>query len=103
VHHRVAVEVPVRLRGDGLQQAPVAQVDQVAFGAGAAGDEQGDRQLGVVDDVVATLADLGAEHLGAVQAITDGVVLAVAIVARRQQQGFAAFVAEQLQPPRSGR
>jgi hypothetical protein len=49
---------------------------------------------------VATLGDLGAEHLGAVQAETDGVVLAVAIVARRQQQGFAAFVAEQLQPPR---
>ncbi|MNE23939.1 hypothetical protein D3C80_1172120 [compost metagenome] len=95
VDDRVAVEVPVRLRGDGLQQAPVAQVDQVAFGTGAAGDEQGDRLLGVVDDGMATLGDLGAEHLGAVQAETDGIVLAVAVVTRREQQGFAAFVAEQ--------
>lgn len=95
VYHRMAVEVAVRLRGDGLQQAPVAQVDQVAFGAGPAGDEQGDGQFGVVDDRVATLGHLGAEHLGAVQAEADGVVLAVAIVARREQQGLAAFVAQQ--------
>lgn len=41
--HRVAIEVAVGLRADGLQQAPVTQVDQVAFGTWAAGDEQGDR------------------------------------------------------------
>ncbi len=78
-----------------MQQAPVAQVDQVAFGTWATGDEQGDRLLGVVDDGMATLRDLGTEHLGAVQAETDGIVLAVAVVTRREQQGFAAFVAEQ--------
>lgn len=95
VHDGVAIEVPVRLRGYCLQQAPVTQVDQVAFGAWAPGDEQGDGQLGVVDDGMATLSDLGAEHLCAVQAKTYGKVLAVAVVTRREQQGFAAFVAEQ--------
>ena len=95
MNHRVAVEVPVRLRGDGLQQAPVAQVDQVAFGAWSTCHEQGDRPLGVVDDVMATLGHLGGEHLGAVQTVTDGIVPAVAIVARREQQGFAGAVAKQ--------
>ena len=44
VNHRVAVEVPVRLRRHGLQQRTVAQVDQVAFGARTTGDEQRNRQ-----------------------------------------------------------
>ncbi|MCY1428940.1 hypothetical protein D9M71_448390 [compost metagenome] len=95
VNHRVAVEMPVRLRSDGLQQATITQVDQVALGAGAAGDEQGNRLLGMVDDVVATQAHLGGEHLGTVQAVADGVVLAIAIVPRREQQRGAALVAKQ--------
>ena len=79
--HGVTIEVAVRLRGDGLQQTAVTQVDQVAFGARTTGDEQGDRQFGVIDDVVATLADPGGKHLGAVQAIADCVVLAVRVIA----------------------
>lgn len=95
VDHRVAIEVPVRLRGQGLQQTPVAQVDQIALGAGAARHEQRDRPLGVVDDVVAAQADLGGEHLGAVQAIAHGIVLAVGIVTGRQQQWLLALAAPQ--------
>ncbi|MNM71175.1 hypothetical protein D3C81_828310 [compost metagenome] len=95
VDHRVTIEVPVRLRGDGLQQTTIAQVDQVTLGTGTPGDEQGKRLLGVVDDVVATLGHFGGEHLGAVQAIADGVVFAIAVVARRKQQGAAVFAAEQ--------
>jgi hypothetical protein len=40
------------------------------------------------------MGDLGAEHLGAVQAIAHGVVLAVDVVACRKQQGLATFVAQ---------
>jgi hypothetical protein len=78
-----------------LQQRPVAQVDQVALGARAAGDEQRDRQRRVVDDVVAALADLGGEHLRTVQPITDGVMLAVGVVARREQQRALILALEQ--------
>jgi hypothetical protein len=95
VHHRVAVEMPVRLRRHGLQQRPVAQVDQIAFGARAAGNEQRDRQRRVVDDVVTTLADFGGEHSGAVQPITDGVMLAIGVIARREQQRALILALEQ--------
>ncbi|MNJ46647.1 hypothetical protein D3C77_417820 [compost metagenome] len=95
VDDRMAIEMPVRLRGDGLQQPAIAQVDQVTLGAGAPGHEQGNRLLGVVDDVVATLVHLGGEHLGAIQAIADGVVLAVAVIAGREQQRAAVFAAKQ--------
>ena len=73
--------MPVGQGAQGLQQLPVCEVDQVAFGAGAAGHEQGDGQRRVVDDVMAALADPGAEHLGAIESIADCKVIAVCIVA----------------------
>ncbi|MNQ59432.1 hypothetical protein D3C85_736780 [compost metagenome] len=96
VNDRMAIEVPVRLRGQGLQQRTVAQVDQVALGTRSPGNEQRNRQLGVIDDVVAALADLGGEHARAVQSIADGVVLAVAVVAGRKQQRTGVLLLEQL-------
>ncbi|MNY05572.1 hypothetical protein D3C86_1382970 [compost metagenome] len=96
VNHRVTVEVPVRLRRHGLQQRAVTQVDQVALGAGAPGDKQRDRQRRVIDDVVAALADLGGKHPGAVQPISDGVMLAISIVPRRKQQRAGILLPEQL-------
>ena len=95
VDHRMAIEMAVGVRGDGLQQPAVAQVDQVALGAWATGDEQRNRQGRVVDDVMAALADLGGKYRLAVQAIADSVVLAVGIIARRQQQRAFVFVLEQ--------
>ncbi len=68
VEHAVAVEVAVFLRDQGLQQATVVQVDQVAFGAWPAGDEQRQRQARVLDDVMAALGHAGGELALAVQA-----------------------------------
>ena len=42
--YRVAIEVAVCIRGDGLQQRAITQVDQVTLGARATGDKQRDRQ-----------------------------------------------------------
>ena len=89
LHPEVAVTVKVnvaRSPDEAEQQAAIAQVDQVALGARPAGNEQRNRQRRVVDDVVAALADLGGKHLLAVQVKAYGVVLAVCIIARRQQQ-----------------
>lgn len=83
VEHAVAVEVAVFLRDQGLQQATVAQVDQVAFGAWPAGDEQRQRQARVLDDVVAALGHAGGELALAVQAVAHRVMLAIGVVARR--------------------
>ncbi len=94
VQHGMTIEMPVRRRYHRLQQLPVAQVDQVAFSPWAASHEQGDGLLRVIDDGMATLGHLGAEHLGAVQAIAHGVMLAIGVVACRQQQGLAAFFAQ---------
>ncbi|MCY1306088.1 hypothetical protein D9M70_559230 [compost metagenome] len=94
VEHRVSVEVAVGLRGDGLQQAAVAQVDQVAFGAWPPRDVERQRLAGVLDDVMAALGDAGGEHLTAVQAIADRVVPAVAVVAGREQQRGCGAAAE---------
>ncbi len=83
-----------------MQQRPVAQVDQVAFGAWTTGNEQRNRLRRVIDDVMATLADLGGEHPGAVQSIADGVVLAVAIVPCRKQERTLVLCLNSVQPPR---
>lgn len=95
VHHGVAVKVPVRLRGHGLQQLAVAQVDQVTLGARTPCDEQRQRLRRVIDDVMATLTDVGGEHPRAVEAITDRVMLAIGVVARRQQQRALILAFEQ--------
>ena len=78
-------------RGDGLQQLPVLEADQVTLSPGAASDKQGNRQRRVVDDVMAALVDPGAEHLGAIQAIAHGKVIAVDIVTGTQEQRAAAL------------
>ena len=93
--HGVTIKMPVGQGGQGLQQLPVGQADQVAFGTGAPGHEQGDGQRRVVDDVMAALADPGAEHPGAIESIADGKVIAVCIVAGTQQQRALAFLFKQ--------
>ncbi|RMS47671.1 hypothetical protein ALP64_201259 [Pseudomonas syringae pv. actinidiae] len=95
MNHRMAIKVPARLRDDGLQQAAVAQVDQVAFGAWTTCDEHGKRQAGVIDDVMAALVHLSGKHLRPVKPETHRIVFAVAIVARRQQQRAGVFLFEQ--------
>lgn len=94
VEHAVAVEVAVFLRDQGLQQATVVQVDQVAFGAWPAGDEQRQRQARVLDDVMAALGHAGGELALAVQAVAHRVMLAIGVVARRQHQRLATLAAE---------
>ncbi|CRM83944.1 hypothetical protein [Pseudomonas sp. 22 E 5] len=91
----VAIEVAIGIGRDGLQQRASTQVDQVTLGARATGDEQCNRQCRVVDDVVAALADLSGKHLRAVQAKTHGVVLAVRVIAGRQQQRCLLLLFEQ--------
>ncbi|MCY1345322.1 hypothetical protein D9M69_313810 [compost metagenome] len=90
----MAVEVAVFLRSQGLQQAAVGEVHQVAFGTRAAGDEQCYRLAGMFDDVMAALGDAGGEHLCAVQAVAHRVMLAVGIVAGGEQQGRMAPAAQ---------
>ncbi|MNJ60296.1 hypothetical protein D3C77_560180 [compost metagenome] len=82
VDHRMPIEVPVRLRSDGLQQTTITQIDQVALGAWTAGHEQGDRLFGMIDDVMTALGYFGGKYLSAVQAVTDGIVLAITVVTR---------------------
>ena len=80
VEYRVAVEMTPGRRGQRLQQATVAGVDQVALGAGAATDEQGHGQAGVRHHVMAAFAHRSGEGAFTVEAIADRVVVAVAIV-----------------------
>ncbi|MNO80168.1 hypothetical protein D3C76_713650 [compost metagenome] len=87
----MAVEVPVRLRVDGLQQAAVVEMDQVAVPARTPRDEQRQRQLRMLDDVVAAHADLGGEHPRAIEPVADRVVSAVRVVTGGQQQGLPAL------------
>ncbi|MNE65636.1 hypothetical protein D3C80_1611340 [compost metagenome] len=78
----------------GLQQAAVASIEQITAGTRPAADEQRQRQAGVCHHVMTALADLCREHLAAIQAVAHRIVLAGRIVARGQQQGLRALVAQ---------
>ena len=95
VNHGMAIKVTIGQRREGLQQRPVLEADEVAFGAWAAGDEQRNGLGRVVDDVVAALFDLGIEHLGAVERVADGEVIAVDVVTGTEQQRALALLFEQ--------
>ncbi len=86
VEHPMAIEMPVLGRFDDLQQAAVAAVDHVAFAAGAAADEHGQRQVWVGIGIVAALGHRGGERLAAVEVIADRIVPSFCIVAGGQQQ-----------------
>ncbi len=94
MEHGVAIEVPVSRRVQGLHQAAVTGVDQVALGARAPGDEQGQGEVRVGHHVMTALRHFGGKALAAIQAVAHCVVAALAVVACRQQQRLAVTAAQ---------
>ena len=83
----MAIEVPIRLTVQGLQQSAIAQVNQVTFPGRAAPHIQRHRQKRMAGHRVAALGHRRGKRPFAVQVVTHGIVLTVVIVARGKQQG----------------
>ena len=85
VKHPVPIKVTLGRRGHDLQQATVTRVDQVALAARATADEHRQGQVRVRVDVMAAFGDRCGEHLAAIEAVADGVVLPVGAITRGEQ------------------
>ena len=102
VEHRVAIKVPIAWCAQGLHEAAVTTVDQIALGARPAPDKQRQRLLWMHVDIVAAAGHLGAECLRTIQPKADGVVPPGTVVAGGQQQRLAGLLAQGPAAQRSG-